>query len=340
MKVNEGSVVKKIIFLFFLALQSFIFSNVIETERTEWILWTSEHTQAWEEIESRIPGHSYFRRNDYFETIDELVTRDNNWAKLCNHIYMHYGQHILFPDLGYAIIRKSDQKLIGTIRIKMSNKVGYLSFGYALIPEVHNQKFGQEIIHTFIQLIDEYIGKPMIWFKQDIDRSIFMTAWKTEGKKDFPDLDFLFSFFSPHPESLQGVIASVDAYNQPSLVTLLKNGMRPCVIECEKYIFDDHPNLFTFDFFLEYPSQNSDVATHLEPLLDDILSRDITRIMHAHNTLKTIFNIYDDWDYLQLSRAEKSLLNPVYKITLTTTQLDTIKKMGLKTYIPPYCFVK
>jgi RimJ/RimL family protein N-acetyltransferase len=330
---------KKTVFLLW-TLQTSLHCNVIETERTIWRPWTIEHTHQWEEIEQRDMAPSHFRRNEFFENINDLMLRDTNWLTLHDYIHILYGKKTFFPDLGFAIIRKTDQQLIGTIRIKLKNQPEILSFAYALRPEVRNCKFGQEIIKAFTKFIDQLIEVPTLAFKNGINKNIFMAEWRTEGKKENPNFDHLISFFSPISYSFQKIVGSVDAKNQASLSVLLRNGMQPVAIECVKYIFDDNNNLFGWDILLQYPPNHNISQPTVENFVADVLSRDQNRIDQVHNQLKELFNIPNDWTYLQLTRAEKAALKPLSKTSLVYSDSDMTKKIVSQIYYPPYCFIK
>ena len=118
---------KIIIYLFFIFHAS-SYCHIIETERTVWYPWTVAHSQEWELIEQQDTTISHYRRNDYFESMEELLTRDRNWLTLVDRARVHLGTDIIFPDLGFAIIHKVSQKLIGIITLKISDLKRHLSF--------------------------------------------------------------------------------------------------------------------------------------------------------------------------------------------------------------------
>lgn len=310
--------------------------SCIETERTLWVPWTIEHTKEWETTEQKNTAPSLCRRNDYFETNDALIMRDANWLKLCNYIHEMYGDTI-FPDLGYAILRKTDQQLIGTIRLKLNNQTS-MSFTYGLRPEVHNCKFGQEIIKAFLTFIDHYIGSSMIAFKDGINKTIFMAEWRKEGKKENPDFTHLISLFELG--ICEKIIGSVDIKNQASLAILMRNNMQPFNIECAKYTCDDNNNLFAFDILIRYPHDDCMIQPNIEQFIADLLSRDQHRIEQVHNTLKTLFNIPNHWTYMQLTLGQKAVFTPLCKTMILLSDINTIKRAITHAYYPPYCFVR
>ena len=337
-----GISMKKIaLLLFFITPSSFSFSP-IETERTIWQPWTVEHSQQWEEIELRDESISHFRRNEYFETMDELTIRDKNWLLLSDYIHEHLDNNVIFPDLGFAIIRKADHELIGTIRIKLNNKQGYFSFGYGLRHDMHNQKVGQEIIKTLTTLSDTLIKLPITTFKDGISKDLFMRGWYVQGKKEKPDFAQLLSYFSEQTQPFQGIIAAVSLNNQASLAVLIRNGMQPFEIECEKYYLNNNKNLYSFDFLLQDPSQQEYTQQTIKNLTTDILSRDQDCIDQAENKLKELFNIPSNWKYLQLCRAEKARLKTmVQSISVTLySDINNTKNLTSQTHYPPYCFIK
>lgn len=325
-----------ILFSYFLFI-SLISAYPIETERTIWIPWTIEHSQEWEIIEQNDTSASYFRRNEYFESMDELIRRDSNWLKLCKYIQNQHKEEIFFPDLGFAIIRKTDQKLIGSLKVKLSNQSGIVSFGYGLRPEVRNEKLGQEIISTFISYIHTIIGKSILSLKND--KSIFMAEWYNEGKKEEPNLEHLASFFSSDTQSLKNVIGSVDTQNPASLAILIRNFWQPISLACDKYICEHNEQYVCYDFLLRYPSNSNESCEKVELLAYDMLSRNEARIQAAYQRIEQLFHIDNSWKYPALSRAEKAVLQPVEKKS-SFYDCSTIKSILERCYYPPYCFIE
>jgi len=337
-----GTSMKKIaLLLFFIVPSSFSFAP-IETERTIWQPWTIEHSQQWEKIELRDESISHFRRNEYLETIDELIIRDKNWLLLSDYIHEHLDNNVIFPDLGFAIIQKIDHELIGTIRIKPNNKQGYFSFGYGLRHDMHNQKIGQEIIKALTILSDTLIKSPIITFKDGTSKDHFMKEWHIQGKKEKPDFAQLFSYFSQKTQPFQGIIGTVSMNNQASLAVLIRNGMQPFEIECEKYYLDNNMNLYSFDVLLQYPSQQDYAQQTFTKLVTNILSRNQNLIDKAENKLKELFTIPSDWKYLQLSRAEKAQIKTIVQSVsvMLYSEINQTKNITSQIYYPPYCFIK
>jgi RimJ/RimL family protein N-acetyltransferase len=327
---------KKII-LFALFFFQIFHSYNIETERTTWIPWTTAHSSEWEIIEQNDITISHFRRNEFNENINALITRDTNWLHLCKHIADKYGTSTFFPNLGFAIIRTTDQLLIGTIRIKLGVQPGTLSFSYGLRPEVRHDKYGQEIMKAFTTYLDNMMGMPMLTLK--IDKNVFMAEWLTEGIKENPDFDYLTSFFQNKTYSLEKIIGSVDISNTASLAILVRNAMQPFAVECNKYILTNNSPLFNYDFLLQYPTQTHSACHEVEILAADILSRDNLRIQSAYHYFSELFNIGYDWQYAFLSRAEKILLQLIEK---KSSRYDCIatKNIITHTIYPPYCFIE
>lgn len=330
---------KKIILLLFPLIATSHLSCYIETERTIWMPWTTEHTQQWEIIEQQDLAISHFRRNEFFEDINDLVKRDANWLQLRKHMIAAHNNTLFFPDLGFAILRKSDQLLIGIIRTKLSGKGGIFNFSYGLRPEVRNDKFGQEIIKAFTHYIDQLLTTSAVTFKQGIDKNTFVATWRTEGIKEQPDFDYLASFFDTQPQPLQKIIGSVDAQNPASLAVLLRNSMQPFALDCDKYICADGKHYFSYDFLLQYPATTPHPCDPVEQLTCDILSRDEARIQSAHHHFNQLFHVGSSWDYMLLSRSEKENLQLIQKNSLRYDCTAT-KNIISKTYYPPYCFVR
>jgi len=314
----------------------------IETERTILLPWTLEHTCTWEKIEQEDTAPSEFRRNQHFESLDQLCLRDKNWLELRKKLLSLHNNTIIFPDLGFAILRKTDQELIGIICTKTNDSPGCMSFGYALRPEIRSCKFGQEVIKAFTAFIATSITSPTLAFKTNIDKAMFIEKWKDEGKKENPDFDQLISFFEEQPVPLQKMIACVNVKNPASFAILMRNGMQPFEVECEKYIVDNSRNYFVFDVLLQYPSNQHDSREKIEALAADILSRDQNRINQAYDKLKELFNIADDSIYMQMSFAEKAVFKPLSKMVSSTllSEVDITKTIKWRTYYPPYCLIR
>jgi hypothetical protein len=316
--------------------------DYVETTRTYWTPWTTQHSQQWEECELSDSTVSHFRRNEYFEDITTLTQRDSHWNTLCNLLNNHCGASFIFPHLGFAIFDKINNSLIGTIRFKPSSKAGYLSFGYGLRQDVRHQKLGAEIIEKIINLTHQSIGLPIATLKKEVSKNNFMAQWHKNGNKKEINFDNLLELFDKHPTSLCGIIGSVDMRNQGSLSILIRNKMQPTEIQCSKYYLENGSHLFAVDFSCTYPISQEYTTPTLEALITNILSRDAIRIEDAENRLKEIFNIPDDWGYLALSRAEKAELR--LKATIESTaffsELNAIKKISSHYHLPPYCFVK
>lgn len=337
-----GKTMKKLFFfLFFLFSKTFPFPP-IETERTLWQPWTIEHTQEWETIEQLDISIAYFYRNDFLEAMDELIQRDSHWLTLCTKIESNIGTMMLFPPLGFAIIDKIHNKLIGIIRMKLCNTPGQLSFGFALRPDMRNQHLGREILSKLIQIVNTFFTLPIARFKQGITKQMFMNEWYYQGKQSTPDFDHLLSFFDTQPYPFETLIGSVDIMNPASLSVLLRNNMEPFSIVCHKYIIDESTVSFSCDFLLRYPAQHYTTNTNIKDLVADMLSRDSERIDNTLQFMYQNFEIPPHAHYLSLKQTEKALFNPQEKIVLamTFTHSDTTRTTTAQRYYPPYCFIK
>lgn len=323
--------------LFTLVFFQLSYSHIIERERTIWIPWTLQHSYEWEIIEQNDTTISHFRRNEFNEDINTLIIRDNNWLLLCKHIADKYGSSVLFPNLGFAIMRKTDRMLIGTIRIKLNTQPGTLKFSYGLRPEVRHNKYGQEIMKAFTIYLDNIIGMPILTLK--VDKNSFTVEWLTEGIKKNPDFDYLASLFQEYTYPLKIIIGSVDIHNAASLAILMRNSMQPFAVECNKYIFTSNSPLFNYDFLLRYPTQNSNACYEIENLATDIISRDNLRIQSAYHCFSELFNIGQDWHYAFLSRTEKAILQPIKK---NSSRYDCTGRKNITslTLYPSYCFIE
>lgn len=324
--------------LLFFVFTPFTLHPQIETERTIWTAWTIEHSKEWEIIEQNDTTASYFRRNEYFESMDELIRRDYNWLQLCKYMQDQYPEKIFFPNLGFAIIRKADQELIGTLRIKFSNQSGAVSFGYGLRPEARNEKFGQEIMIAFSKYIDQLITHHAITLKQD--KNIFMAEWYEQGKKEQPNFEHLASFFNPQPQQLEKMIGAVDGKNPASLVILMRNSWQPFSLECDKYIHRPDNRYISYDFLLQYPSNENNSCEKVEELAYDIISRNTIRIEDAYHHIIQLFHIDSSWKEVMFSRAEKAILQPVERTSSFYDCSTVIKGIISRTYYPPYCFIE
>lgn len=329
---------KIILFLLFFQYSLHLFCH-IETDRTIWIPWTTEHTEVWELIEQQDQTISHFRRNDFFEDINDLIKRDANWLQLRKHIIAAHNNALFFPDLGFAILRKSDHMFIGIIRTKLSEKDGVLNFSYGLRPEVRNDKFGQEIIKAFTHYIDQLLTIPVVTFKQGIDKSIFMVTWRTEGIKEQPDFDYLADFFDEKAQPLQKIIGYVNAQNPASLAVLLHSSMQPFALDCDKYICADGKHYFSYDFLLQYPAATPHPCDPVEQLTCDMLSRNDARIQSAHHHFNQLFHVGSSWDYILLSRAEKTALDIIERNS-SRYDCTATKNIISRTYYPPHCFMR
>lgn len=316
---------KKIILFTLLLISSLSNTIIIETERTILIPWTIEHTQKWEIIEQNDDAPSFYRRNTYFESIDELIKRDTNWLRLHDHIHHPWNEKIIFPDLGFAIIRKSDNELIGTIRMKTKDHLGVLSLSYILRPDIRGNKFGQEIIKAITLYINNLLETPMICFKDEKSKDTFFDAWFIQGLNENLDLHYLATFFSDIPQPLKKITASVNAHNPASIAILLHSGLQPFALGCNQYIFAHDEKTFSYDFVLQYPADVTMKSEMIESLMYDFLSKDEARINNSDNFLKDLFHVPSDALYLQQSRAEKATLRPIFKITSYFDEVMTRK---------------
>ncbi len=192
-------------------------NSPIETPRTIWQPWTLAHTVQWESMEEADHERLYFRRNEYLENPEILELREKNWLRLHENLQENFSYVPPFPPPGYAILRKSDHHLIGSIMIKHATDPAYRQFGYGFIPEVRSQKYGQEIITRLLQLARESQGSPTLSFKDHGSRQNFFRQWYWQGKWHNPDWPHLLSYFSPQPFSFQGFQAEVDVDNAASL---------------------------------------------------------------------------------------------------------------------------
>ena len=326
----------KKIALFTLLLISSLSSTTIETERTVLIPWTIEHTQEWEIIEQNDDAPSFYRRNTYFENMDDLLRRDTNWLRLHDHIHHLWNEKIIFPDLGFAIIRKIDDQLIGTIRMKAKDHLGVLSLSYVLRPDIRGNKFGQEIIKAITLCIDNLLETPMICFKDEKSKDEFLDAWFIQGLKENPDLPYLATFFSDAPQPLKKITASVNAHNPASIAILLHNGLQSFALGCDQYIFAHDEKTFSYDFVLQYPADATMKSEMIESLVYDFLSKDEARINNSDNFLKDLFHVPSDALYLKQSRAEKATLRPVFTITSYFDEMMTRKIIRWKQAASPY----
>ncbi len=331
---------KILLLLFFISHTSYC--HVLETERTIWLPWTIEHTQQWEGFESNDHEVAHFYRNDFLEPINELIQRDSHWLTLCDKIQSSIGAMMLFPHLGFAIINKLNNKLIGTVRMKLCNTPGELSFGFGLRPGLRNQHFGREILQQLIHLINQSIDLPIAQFKPGITKQAFMEEWHLEGKKTEPDFDHLFSFFHTESHPFKTLIGSVDIMNPSSLSVLIRNKMQPYSIVCSKYIIDKNTKFFSCDFLLQYPAKMHNSKPSCENLIPDMLSRNPQRINNALQFIHECFTVPTNCEYLSVSRTKKVLFKPEEKIvsTLSFTNSDTVKRLVSQSYYPPHCFMK
>ncbi len=314
----------------------------LETDRTLWIPWTLEHTQQWEYIEQDDSTMSQFRRNEFFENIQTLIQRDSNWEIFCTLLQKKTDSAIIFPCLGFAILDKISNELIGAIRFNFSSTKGYVTLSYGLKESVRHQKLGHEVAALAIKLIHESIGLPFASFKTGIAKSVFMAEWQEQGKLAKPNFNALLQLFDENTISLKGLTAFVDLINQPSLAILLKHGMQAAEVECSKYYLHEEPNLYCFNILLIYPATTTYNQEYIDDLMSDILSRDNTLIQNTHDLLKTTFSIPQDWVYLNLNRDEKALLKLVQSKIITTTFLSSVKVKIKTTQVCefPYCFVQ
>ena len=97
-----------------------------------------------------------------------------------------------------------------------------------------------------------------------------------------------------------------------------------------------------FDVLLQYPASNNDAHEKATTLTADILSKDKNRIDQTLNQLKQVFDIADDWTYMQMSLAEKAVFKPLAKMVSSTllSEVDRTKTMKWRTYYPPYCSIR
>lgn len=319
----------------------FAISN-IETERTIWQPWTPEHTREWETIEQLDTSIPYFYRNDFLETMDELIQRDTHWLTLCSQIESSIGAMLLFPPLGFAIINKINNQLIGTVRMKLCNTPGQLSFGFGLHPDMRNQHFGREILDKLIHLVSKSFTLPIAQFKQGITKQIFMDEWYYQGKQSIPDFDYLLSFFDTQSCPFKTLIGSVDIMNPASLSVLLRNNMEPFNITCDKYIIDKDLVSFSCNFLFRYPAQNHTANTYVKSLVADMLSKNSERIHNALQFIYQHFAIPAHVQYLSRKQSEKAFFNSHERIALaiTVTHPDITKTTIRQKYYPPHCFIK
>lgn len=332
---------KKIVLLLLFISHPSYSSHVLETERTIWLPWTIEHTEQWENFESNDHEVAHFYRNDFLEPMDELARRDSHWLTLCNKIQSSIGAMMLFPHLGFAIINKINNKLIGTVRMKLCNTPGQLSFGFGLCPNLRNQNFGKEILQQLIHLTNQSIGLPIAQFRPGITKQAFMEEWHLEGKKTEPDFDHLLSFFHTEPYPFETLIGSVDIMNPSSLSVLMRHHMQPYSIVCSKYIIDKKTAFFSCDFLLQHPAKTYISKISCENLVPDMLSRNPQRIDNALLFIHEHFAIPPHCEYLSVSRTKKALFKPEEKIvsTLSFTSSDTVKRT-ISHYYSPYCFIE
>jgi len=315
----------------------------LETDHTRWVPWTIEHTQSWEHYELLDKSPSQFRRNEYFEDMPTLIQRDTNWQIFSNLVHAHTETTPIFPSLGFAILEKENNELIGSLRFKLSSTKGYLSLSYGLKESVRHKKLGTEIAHLIFKLIDYYVGHPFISFKKNLCKGMFMQEWYEQGKLPNPNFNKLLDFFEKTPIKLHGLTASVDIINPASLVILYRQGMQPIEIECAKYYVHEGPNLFCFNITLAYPAITLGLnQEYINNLVLNILSRDQNRITLAENFLKNIFNVTPEWIYLSLNREEKANLRLVQSKLISSTFLSdiTIQVKTIQRCEPPYCFIQ
>jgi hypothetical protein len=336
--------IKKYFLIIFtnLLIPFFIYPFILETERTIWIPWTPDHTQLWENYELLDNSKSQFRRNEYFEDMQTLIQRDIHWETLCNLLTEHTGTTVLFPPLGFAILDKQNNELLGTIRFNLSSKNGYFSLGYGLKTSARYQKLGSEIGQYIIQLINLYYQYPIPTLKKGISKSTFMAEWYKQAKQQDVDFAKLLDYFDKNPTTLQGLTACVDITNQSSLNILYRNGMKPIEIECTKYYVEKEPHFYCFAFLLLYPCNDFPEKNYFESVAQDILSRNSNRIQYVETLLKNIFHISHNWCYLSLNRKEKSQLKLVQAKIISTEFLSDItsRLQEIQKYEPPYCFIQ
>jgi len=91
------------------------------------------------------------------------------------------------------------------------------------------------------------------------------------------------------------------------------------------------------DILFQYPSTEI-TNPELQTLLTQLLSRDEQLINLAHNKLKFLFSIENDWIYLLLNRAEKETLEVVSKTssTITFSTISRAKHLYKETWLQPY----
>ena len=328
--------------LVLLLTQALLSEISLETNHTRWVPWTTEHTQLWENYELLDESPSQFRRNEYFEDMQTLVQRDNNWHIFSTLLYAHTKATLIFPSLGFAIFEKENNELLCAIRFNLSSTVGYLSLSYGLKESARHKKLGTEIANLAFKLIDHYIASPFVSLKKDMSKNMFMQEWYEQGKLQKPNFDKLLDFFEKTPTALQGLTASVDIINPASLVILHRNGMQPVEIECAKYYVHEGVNFFCFNISLIYPAIVDLNQEYINNLMLNILSRDQNQIDLTHNFLKNIFNITPDWLYLSLNREKKADLKLVQSKLISSTFLSdiTIQVKTIQRCEPPYCFIQ
>jgi len=305
-------------------------SAYIETERTYWKNWTLEDSRVWEEIEQNEDSISFFRRNDYFDPLEDLIKRDRNYLEMSRIICEQYSLNCFLPPLGFAIFNKADDRLIGTIRFKLTDKKGYLSIGYGLSQAARNQKFGNEVMTKLLELFHLSINQPIIALNDSFDRNDFTAEWYEQSVKDNPDFSTLFSYIDKNSTFFKGVIACVDFYNPASISLLMRNGMIPIEVECVQYVRSNAPNLFRFDIFFMFPSDRENYNEKLMELITDVLSRDSVRIKKREESLRTIFSIPMQSEYLHYTRKEKEHFFHEEKSTtaIILSDLHTIKTVS------------
>jgi len=215
-------------------------AETLETARTTWVPWTADHSLEWEHKEKNDPNLGLFRRNQFFESPETLIIRDNNWKTLYTRLRNQTNTPRIFPDLGFAILDKTNNNLIGIVRFKTSERPGYLKLSYGFVPEIRNKKFGNEIMQKTIELVEKHINTPIVQWKKTSTKHTFHETWFCEGKKTSPHFNDLVELFDDTPTPLKGITASVDIINYPSIALLAKYGMQAIELECTKHYLENN----------------------------------------------------------------------------------------------------
>jgi len=319
---------KYIIFIIIFLCTQLLYAMTIETERTLWVPWTPEHTQLWETYEQQDTSTSNFRRNEYFEDMQTLIQRDKNLDILYNLLSEHTRTSFIIPSLGFAILDKKTNELIGTTLFKLSSKKEYLSVSHSLKHSIRCKKFGSEVVAQIVSFINTYKESPIPTLKEKNTKEMFTTAWHEQGKQEKPNFDTLLNFFEKKTIYLKGIFVYIDSINHPSLAIAHNNNIQVDEIECNIYHVHEGPNFFSFNIVLVYPSLTNS-HNEYNIVVQNLLSKDNTRIQYTYNVLKKMFNIPSDWIYISLTRDEKKYLNLIKTKYISTLLLSDFKKSKL-----------